>query len=233
VLVTGYNLNCGGPATGLYAADANFTGSANTLAVTNPIDTSMASAPAPQIVYQSQRWGEFAYVLNNLFPGSNCTVRLHFAEIADNVNNPGDRRFNVLVNGVQTLTDFDVMALTGQKYAAITRDIKMRADSTGTLLLQFSRGSAGDPMCNGIQALGSFLPPAPTLTRLGVTNHVASLTWQASPGGVYELQTKDDLNETNWTTVPGLGIMLSPFSTMTTNVPAAPDKSFFRIHLIN
>src|SRR2546421_11344111 len=73
VYVRGYSLNSGGAAAGSFAADANFAGSANTFSVTNTIDTSGVPNAAPMTVYQTERWGDFAYVLNNLVPGSNYT----------------------------------------------------------------------------------------------------------------------------------------------------------------
>src|SRR5262249_54881521 len=98
VFTTGYAINSGGGAGGSFGADSNFAGSANTFSVTNSIDTSGVVGAAPAAVYQTERWGDVAYVLNNLTPGSNYTVRLHFAEISPSVSGVGDRRFNVSLN---------------------------------------------------------------------------------------------------------------------------------------
>src|SRR6266571_9233282 len=93
--------------------------------------------------------------MNNVVPGSNYTSRLHLAEISPSVNNPGDRQFNVWLNGIQVLFDLDVLASVGGKFRAMFRDIKKQADATGTLQVQFTHGSAGEPACNGLQALGT------------------------------------------------------------------------------
>jgi hypothetical protein len=199
VLAAGYAYNSGGGAVGAFAADAGFAGSLNSSTVTNGIDLSGSSNAAPAAVYQSERWGEFAYVLGNLTPGSNYTIRLHLAEIAPSVNNPGDRRFNISINGIQVLTDFDVMAAAGAKFRAISRDIKKRADNSGVLLVQFTRGSANQPKCSGIEVFGS--PPAiqaPQFTGFSVTNSTAVFTYQTSPGAIYQVQYKMDLNDANW-----------------------------------
>src|SRR5207244_10635648 len=81
VFAAGYAINSGGGAAGSFGADSNYAGSTNTLSVTNLIDRTGVTNPAPMAVYQNERWGDFAYALNNLVPGSNYTVRLHFAEI--------------------------------------------------------------------------------------------------------------------------------------------------------
>jgi hypothetical protein len=231
VYLTGYTINSGGPAVGSFVADANYAGSANTFSVTNTILTSGVSLAAPMAVYQTARWGEFAYLLNNLAPGSNYTVHLHFAEIFPSVNNAGERRFNVSVNGAQALTDFDVLAAAGTKFKALTKDIKMRADSSGTLLIEFSPGSAGDPICSGIQIFNSPAPSFPAITGLVVTNSTATLTSQSSPSAIYRIEYKDDLAQTNWTAAGGL--LLAPGAVLTTTLPANAGQRFFRIVLVN
>jgi hypothetical protein len=233
VFTTGYALNSGGGAVGAFAADANFAGSANTFSVTNVIDTSGLANAAPMAVYQTERWGEFAYVLNNLVPGSNYTVRLHFAEISPSVNNPGARRFNASLNGIQVLSDFDILAVAGAKFRARTLEIKKRADGSGTLLVQFSRGAANEPKCSGIEVFGS--APAtqpPNLTAMGVTNHLAILTWQTSPAVIYQVQYKNSLGDPDWTVLGNA--MIAPGSTLSvTNGTTGVPQRYYRIVQVN
>src|SRR5205823_6641508 len=150
--------------------------------VTNAIDTSGVSGGAPPAVYQSERVGDVAYLLNNLVPGGTYIARLHFAEISPSVNNPGERLFDVLINGVRVLSDFDVLASAGAKFRAVTQDIKKQADSTGKIQVEFLHGSVYQAACNGLQIFAS--SPAsqpPEFTGLVITNDMAVLTWQASP----------------------------------------------------
>jgi hypothetical protein len=49
-------------------------------ATTNIIDTSGLTNPAPQVVYQSERYGNMTYTLPGLAVGVSHRVRLHFAE---------------------------------------------------------------------------------------------------------------------------------------------------------
>ena len=55
-----------------------------------PIDVTGITNPAPEIVYQSERWGtNFSYTFSNLTVGAAYYVRLHFSE--HNWTNVGQR----------------------------------------------------------------------------------------------------------------------------------------------
>ena len=199
VFASGYAINSGAGTVGSFLSDANWAGSANTFAVTNVIDTTAAANSAPMAVYQSERWGAFSYVLNNLVAGSDYLVRLHFAEISTSVNGPGDRRFHIFVNGTLALSDFDILAQAGGKFRAITRDVKKRADSNGSLTVNFVPGAANQPKLSGIQVLANnSVLNAPVITSISRTNSVASLAWSASAGTIYQAQYKNDLTQTQW-----------------------------------
>ena len=89
VLADSYAVNAGGPAAGNFAADAYYSGG-NTYSTTASIDTSAVSNPAPQAVYQTERFGNFTYTFPNLMPGAQYTVRLHLPRttgpVVDNVS---------------------------------------------------------------------------------------------------------------------------------------------------
>ncbi len=232
VFAAGYAINSGGGAAGSFGADSNYAGSTNTLSVTNLIDSTGVTNPAPMAVYQNERWGDFAYALNNLVPGSNYTVRLHFAEISSSVNQPGERRFNVSLNGIQVLSDLDVLAAAGAKFRAVVREIKRRADTSGAILVQFSRGAANEAECNGIEVFGSAPPPPPQITSLSVADRVAYLTWQTSPATIYRVQYKTDLNETNWITL-GSDMIASGNTLSVSNNINALARQFYRVVIEN
>ncbi len=107
-----------------------------TYSTTNPIDTSGVSDPAPQSVYQTERYGNLTYTLTNLTPGGSYTVRLHFAEIY--WNGPGRRLFNVAINGTKVLTGFDIFAAAGGKDRAIVKPFDAVADSRGIITIAFT-----------------------------------------------------------------------------------------------
>lgn len=124
----------GGNGGGVYKPDAYYTG--GTIASTTAaIDRSLINDPAPQAVYQSERYGDFSYVLQNLTAGKTYTVRLDFAEIY--WDGPGKRLFNVNINGAAALTNFDVFAAAGGKNRAIRREFTVTADSLGRIVIDF------------------------------------------------------------------------------------------------
>src|SRR5579859_3473426 len=155
----GLQLNAGGPAVAPFAADADFSGGA-TAATSHAIDTTAVSSPAPQAVYQSNRYGNFSYSLPGLTPNAAYTLRLHFAE--EYWTAAGLRLFNVSLNGTPILSNFDIFASAGAEYKAIVEQFNATATSSGTLNLQFS-AVKDNAQVNGIEVLGGTSPtPTPT-----------------------------------------------------------------------
>ena len=163
--LSNYCFNCGGPAVGSFSPDSPYTCSLSTYSVTNAIDRSAAINPAPQAVYQSERWRSFTCVLPGLLSNQLYKARLHFAEISPYVAAIGDRQFNVALNGVQVLTNFDVLAATGAKFRATTRQFNVTTDSAGQITLQFSKGAAFEPTCSGIEVF-PYINTAPSLAAI-------------------------------------------------------------------
>ena len=117
-------INAGGPAVAPFSADADFTGGA-TAATTNTITTTGVTNPAPQAVYQSNRYGNFSYAVPGLTAGTSYTVRLHFAETYWTA--AGKRIFNVSINGSQFLTNFDIFAAAGGTAIAVVEQFNAAA----------------------------------------------------------------------------------------------------------
>ncbi len=127
-------IDSGGAASGSYVADTDFSGGA-TSTTTAAINTSKVPTPAPQAVYQSQRYGNFTYTIPGFTAGSQHTVTLQFAETYWTA--AGDRTFNVLINGAQVLTNFDIFANAGGENAAIAESFSATANSSGQIVIQF------------------------------------------------------------------------------------------------
>ena len=89
VYAAGYAVNSGGAAIGSFAADNYWAGSTNTYSVANVIDNTGVTSPAPQAVYQTERWGNSTYTFSALVPGTSYAVRLHWAEISPSVSGAG------------------------------------------------------------------------------------------------------------------------------------------------
>jgi hypothetical protein len=82
-------------------------------------------------------------------------VRLHFAEIYYTA--PGQRVFDVSINGATVLTNFDKVAAAGAANAAIVRDFPATANASGQIVLRFFPGTTPgvdhNPTVSGIEVL--------------------------------------------------------------------------------
>ena len=145
----GVDISAGGPAAAPYVADEDFTGGA-TSDTTHAITTTGLTDVAPQSVYQHNRYGNFTYTIPGLTPGGSYTVRLHFAE--EYWTTAGSRIFNVLINGTQVLTNFDIFATAGGEYIAVIEPFTATASSTGTITIQFVTVK-DNAQINGIEIL--------------------------------------------------------------------------------
>src|SRR5579862_8773520 len=130
----GVDISAGGPAAAPFVADEDFSGG-TTAATTHAITTTGLTNPAPQSVYQHNRYGNFTYTIPGLTAGASYAVRLHFAE--EYWTTAGSRIFNVLINGTQVLTNFDIFATAGGEYIGVIEPFTATASSSGTITIQF------------------------------------------------------------------------------------------------
>ena len=129
-------INAGGSSAGNFSADTGYSGGHTFFNIFSNVDTSAVSNPAPQAVYQSERYGNFNYTIPNLTANAAYIVRLHFAEIYWSAK--GQRIFNVSINGYQVLSNFDIVAAAGGPDKAIVEQFSATADESGTISIQFS-----------------------------------------------------------------------------------------------
>jgi outer membrane protein assembly factor BamB len=157
-------INAGGAATGGFLADQDYSSGAWTYAVTNAINTSGVTNPAPQAVYQTERESKtISYSIPGLTAGTAYTVRLDFAELWWTA--AGQRVFNVTINGTKVLNNFDVFATAGARYKAVAETFTTTANSTGTIVIALN-ATIDNAAIDGIEiASGSGTPtPSPTST---------------------------------------------------------------------
>ncbi len=141
-------IDAGGAASGSWAADEDFSGG-TALTYTNAVTTSLLTGTVPpQTVLQSQRYGSFTYTIPGYTSGSSHTVTLYFVE--NYVTGAGQREFNVLINGTQVLTNYDVYAAAGGQFIAVQKSFTATANSSGQIVIQFSPGAIQSPMVSGI-----------------------------------------------------------------------------------
>ncbi len=142
-------IDAGGPAAGNYAADEYVSGGSISTPSSATINTVGVADPAPQEVYQTQRWGAMTYTIPNLIAGTQYTVTLQFNDTY--WTKAGQREFNVLLNGTQVLTNFDIIAATGGQNIAIAKSFTAIANSSGQIVIQFTVGAVDQPTIGGIE----------------------------------------------------------------------------------
>ncbi len=173
-------INSGGPAVTPFVADEDFAGGGTTDHA-NTIDLSKVTNPAPMAVYQSGRDGNFTYTIPGFNPGSNNTVRLHFAETFFNA--AGSRTFNVSINNTQVLTNFDIWVAAGGENIANIQQFTEAANSSGDYVITFT-SVINNSLVSGIEILPNASCSAPTApSGLGATATSSSqinLSWTAS-----------------------------------------------------
>jgi large repetitive protein len=145
-----YQINAGNTAgVAPFAPDQFFTGG-NSSGTGNTIDTTAVVSPAPAAVYQHERsGGTFSYTFPNLTPGANYTVRLHFAEFF--FKSAGQRVFNVAINSISVLQNFDIVATAGAANKALVEQFTATADSNGNITVTYSPGSADQAKASAIE----------------------------------------------------------------------------------
>ena len=147
-----------GSGSGSYSADT-FTSETYAPSPVPAIDTSAVDDPAPESGYQSLRYGpSFVYSIPDLTPGSSYVVRLHFAELV--LSSPGQREFQVAINGNRVLTNFDIVATADRLYnttngedKAVIESFIVNADGNGVITIDFTEGAVNLPQVNGIQVM--------------------------------------------------------------------------------
>ena len=142
------SIDCGGGAAPPFVADTDF-GSGASSSTTHAINTSnWLTSPVPsQSVLQTNRHGQMTYRMGGLAPGQSRSVTLYFVEHF--WSEAGKRSFNVIINGNQVLTDFDIFADAGGQYIAVQHTFTTTASSSGEVVVQFVSG-VDNPMVNGI-----------------------------------------------------------------------------------
>jgi hypothetical protein len=155
-------IDAGGPAAGSFVADTDFSGG-STYSTTASIGTSGVTSPAPQQVYETERYGQnFSYLIPGLTPGDQYTLTLDFDEIY--YNSPGQRLFNVSINGAPALSDFDIYTAAGGMDKAIAETFTETADTNGQIIIAFANITGGAKV-DGIEISGS-ITTTPTALQI-------------------------------------------------------------------
>ncbi|MEZ5463177.1 malectin domain-containing carbohydrate-binding protein [Dokdonella sp.] len=124
-----------------FVADSAFEGGST------QVSSHVIANTADDTLYNSWRWGNFAYripVANGRYE-----IDLHFAETYNSA--AGQRRFNVTLQGVPILQEFDIAAEAGLD-TALVRHYVIDVDG-GEILIQFSNGSVGSARVDAVHVV--------------------------------------------------------------------------------
>ena len=144
-----FALNCGG---GWFLGDQFFSGGGWAASNAASVDTSGVTNPAPQAVYQSERVGpSFTYTISYLIPAKRYKMRLHFNEFY--WSQPGQRIFNVAINGTTVLSDFDIIAQAGGQNKAIVKEFSATVTSNEQITIQFGPARVNLAKVSGIEVI--------------------------------------------------------------------------------
>jgi len=133
-----------------FVADEYFSGGGDNTHTTKTINLTQPGAnAAPMGVYQYGRAGVTTYTIPGMVAGSSHSVLLHFSE--NYYSAAGKRVFNVAINGTSVLSNFDIFKTAGAEYAAVEETFTATANSSGDIVIAFTKGTADQPLIDGIE----------------------------------------------------------------------------------
>ncbi|WP_265991520.1 putative Ig domain-containing protein [Larkinella insperata] len=136
----------------VFVTDTYFDGGLTATVGNVPIDNTEDDA-----LYQAERYGNFSY--NIPLNSGYYNVILHFAETYSGViNGTVSRKFNVDMEGIRKLTEYDVFQKAGGGRTAVQETFGISV-TDGTLNISFSQGSSQSPKVNAIEVTPT-TPPA-------------------------------------------------------------------------
>jgi hypothetical protein len=133
-----------------FAADEDFSGGGDNTHTSHTINLAQPGVnAAPMGVYQYGRAGVTTYTIPGMVAGSSHSVLLHFSE--NYYSAAGKRVFNVAINGTSVLANFDIYKTAGAEYAAVEETFTATANSSGDIVIAFTKGTADQPLIDGIE----------------------------------------------------------------------------------
>ncbi|MGI9609063.1 MAG: malectin domain-containing carbohydrate-binding protein, partial [Acidimicrobiia bacterium] len=151
-----YRINAGGDPIEDWSPDSPFSPGGNV----GPLAGATVSGPtAPNEVFESYRFGQQAWDFP-VTPGA-YRVNLYFAETFSGTQSTGARVFDVGIEGVEVLTNFDIFAAAGGGDSGIVRGFDVVSD--GNLDIDLT-AVVNSPAIQGIEII-----PMPAWKALGAT----------------------------------------------------------------
>ena len=158
-LAGGVSIDAGGSvADGTFVPDSFSTGGyLDTKPAAKPsLPNFRATVPHPisEDVWHTARVLGSTTTIPGLTPGASYELRLYFLDWY--FTRPGQRVFDVKVQGEPALVDFDIIRTAidrgadGANSFGVERDLTVVADATGTVTVEFLRGKVNQPLINAI-----------------------------------------------------------------------------------
>jgi hypothetical protein len=113
----------------------------------------------------------------------------------------------------------------------LVRQLTTYPNSSGQILVQFSKGSSNEAKVSGIEISQTPNLPSVQISSITLSNSTIQITWPAYVGKTYRLQYRDDLAAATWNS-------LAPDVTATSTTASAVISTtgahrFFRIQVMN
>ena len=119
------------------------------------INDTTANVPAstPDGVWNCERYGNSTWEFD-VDAGQTVEVRLYVGNSFDGTSEPGDRQFNVSVEGQQVLANYDPVADVGHATGTM-KHVTVTDDGDGTVTVSFEQGAVENPEVRAIEVLES------------------------------------------------------------------------------
>ncbi|WP_049899799.1 malectin domain-containing carbohydrate-binding protein [Halococcus agarilyticus] len=110
---------------------------------------STVPASTPDAVFDCERYGNMTWEFS-ADAGQDVEVRLYFANSFPGASEPGDRQFNVSIEGDQALTQYDPVADVGHATGTV-KTFTVTEDGDGTVTIAFEKGAIENPEVRAIE----------------------------------------------------------------------------------
>jgi lysophospholipase L1-like esterase len=144
----GILINCGGGKSAGFAEDFGYEGGERSNWYWDKINLKNVPNQNAIFVYKTGRQGSFVYKIQNLDPAKFYSIKLHFVE--GTFNMPEKRVFDVEINEIKKLANFDIFEKTRTKNLAHIESFYLKPNAKGEFNIRFI-SEIGDACVNGIE----------------------------------------------------------------------------------
>lgn len=142
------SINCGGGKSAGFAEDFGYEGGERSSWCWDKINLKNVPNQNAIFVYKTGRQGSFVYKIQNLDPAKFYSIKLHFVE--GTFNMPEKRVFDVEINEIKKLANFDIFEKTRTKNLAHIESFYLKPNAKGEFNIRFI-SEIGDACVNGIE----------------------------------------------------------------------------------